>query len=75
MTSTVKKQFDTTGLHCPSCSKLVEMSLGDLVGVESATTDHQTGITEVVFDPTVVTTDAIIAQIVEAGYGATLIDD
>lgn len=71
MSERITRRFETTGLHCPSCSMLVQMSVGDLAGVESVQTDHRTGITEVVYDPALVTDEAIVAEIVKAGYGAT----
>jgi Cu+-exporting ATPase len=60
----------TTGMHCPSCSMLIEMSVGDLDGVDSVSSDHRTGETRVVFDSDRVTTDRIIEEIQKAGYGA-----
>lgn len=60
----------TTGLHCQSCSMLVQMELEDLGGVESAVSDFRTGMTDVVYDPASVTVDDLIAAVVRAGYGA-----
>jgi len=60
----------TTGLHCQSCSMLVQMELEDLDGVQSAVSDFRTGMTEVVYDPDTVTVDGLIAAVVAAGYGA-----
>lgn len=75
MAENVTRRFNTTGLHCPSCSMLVQMSVGDLDGVQCVQTDHRSGITEVVYDPALVTDEAIIAEIVKAGYGATPLND
>lgn len=71
MAETVTHRFDTTGMHCPSCSMLIKMSLDDLEGVVSADVDHRTGITEVVFDAGLLSDDDIVSEIVKAGYGAT----
>lgn len=60
----------TTGMHCPSCSMLIQMDVGDLDGVADVAADHRTGITEVVYDDAITGPDAIIATIVKAGYGA-----
>jgi copper chaperone CopZ len=49
---------------------LVQMELEDLGGVESASSDFRTGMTDVVYDPASVTVDELIAAIVRAGYGA-----
>lgn len=63
-------KFKTTGMHCPSCSMLIQMSVSDLDGVESVTSDHVTGETSVTFDADKVSVAAIIAEIQKAGYGA-----
>lgn len=62
----------TTGMHCGSCSMLVQMTLEDLPGVESATVDHASGATHVEYDPAVVDVDGLLAAIAGAGYGATV---
>jgi copper chaperone CopZ len=49
---------------------LVKMELEDLGGVDSATSDFVSGVTEVSYDPEQVTVDDMIAAIVRAGYGA-----
>lgn len=68
----VTKRFATTGMHCPSCSMLIQMDVGDLPGVESVSSDHRTASTEVTYDTDLIDADAIIAAIVKAGYGAEL---
>lgn len=60
----------TTGMHCRSCSMLVEMTLDEMDGVKSATSDHATGDTIVTFDSECVTVDQMIEAIREAGYDA-----
>lgn len=60
----------TTGMHCRSCSMLVDMTLGDLEGVESSTTDLTSGITEAVVDPSVVSVEGLIAAVRSVGYEA-----
>lgn len=68
--ATVTKQFRTTGMHCPSCSMLVQMDVSDLAGVESVTSDHRTGITEVTYDDAKIQPSDIVGAIQKAGYGA-----
>lgn len=63
-------RFKTSGMHCTSCSMLIQMNVGDLEGVESVNADYASGITEVVFDPAVVTPEEIAAEIRSAGYEA-----
>ena len=60
----------TTGMHCSSCSMLVDMTLADLDGVIASKTDHATGETIVTFDDSVVGVDRIIDAIRGAGYEA-----
>lgn len=69
---TVSKQFAVTGMHCPSCSKLIEMDLADVAGVESVSVDHRTGLAELTYDDSLVSVEAIIAAIARSGYGAEL---
>lgn len=66
--STVK--LKTSGMHCASCSMLIQMTVSDLEGVESVTSDHVTGETDVTFDPNTVSTERIIQEIQKVGYGA-----
>lgn len=68
MTESVK--LKTSGMHCQSCSMLIEMNVSDLEGVESVSSDFKTGLTEVTFDPDTVAVDEIVAGIEKAGYGA-----
>jgi copper chaperone len=70
--STHTVQLKTTGMHCRSCSMLVDMTLGDLEGVESSVTDLAGGITSVTFDPSTVSVDDFVAAIRSVGYEAEL---
>jgi len=63
-------RFKTSGMHCPSCSMLIQMNVSEVAGVESVKADYGTGITEVVFDPAKVTPEAICAEIESSGYSA-----
>ena len=49
---------------------LVDMTLGDLAGVESSKTDHATGVTVVTYDPDMVSLDDVIGAIRSVGYEA-----
>ena len=60
----------TDGMHCGSCSMLIEMSVGDLLGVSLAKADFASGKTHVEFDPALVSVDQIVKAITEAGYSA-----
>ena len=60
----------TSGMHCGSCSMLIEMDVSELDGVASVRADHATGVTHVEFDPAKVSTEQIVATIRGAGYEA-----
>ena len=58
------------GMHCQSCSMLIEMTLGDLPGVTAASADFAKGTAHAEYDPSAVSVDQILAAIREAGYTA-----
>jgi copper chaperone len=68
--SEVTARLKTTGMHCSSCSMLVDLTLGDLPGVVSSKTDHASGDTIVEFDSDVVSVEGIIEAIRSVGYEA-----
>ena len=70
MAETVR--IKTTGMHCNSCAMLIQMTLDDVDGVESAVADVASGVTEVVYDPDRVAPAQLAAAIEGAGYGAEL---
>jgi Cu+-exporting ATPase len=70
MSDVATARLETTGLHCQSCSMLVQMELEDVAGVVAARSDFNTGMTEVEYDPAVATVDDLVAAVVRAGYGA-----
>jgi len=67
-----KVTLNLTGMHCASCSALIEKALNKLPGVNKAAVNlaMETGVVE--FDPTVVGIDEIIGAVKSVGYGATV---
>lgn len=65
-------KLQTSGMHCRSCSMLVDMTVGELAGVSEVSTDHASGETIVTFDPDTVSLEAIIEAIRGAGYDAAV---
>lgn len=63
-------RLNTTGMHCASCSMLVDMTLADIEGVQESKTDHASGVTIVSFDADKVDLNTIIEAIREVGYDA-----
>lgn len=68
-------RFLTSGMHCSSCSMLVDITLADLPGVLESKTDHATGVSQVTFDTSVVSADDVVGAIRSAGYEAELDSD
>jgi copper chaperone len=63
-------RIKTTGMHCPSCSMLIELSVGDLPGVSEVRASNADCLTVVTFDESVIALDTIINEIQSAGFGA-----
>ncbi|MDZ4179290.1 MAG: heavy-metal-associated domain-containing protein [Coriobacteriia bacterium] len=70
MARNVDLHLKTTGLHCRSCSMLIDMTLDELDGVEASVTDHVTGDTRVTFDADLIDTQTILGAIRAVGYDA-----
>lgn len=68
--SEVTASLKTTGLHCTSCSMLVDLTVGDLDGVAEVHTDHASGDTVVRFDSDAITVEQIVDAIRGVGYDA-----
>jgi copper chaperone CopZ len=60
----------TTGMHCPSCPMLIELSLRDLPGVNDVRVSTVDCQTIVAYDESLLTPEAILNEIRSAGYGA-----
>lgn len=69
MTETTTRLM-TSGMHCRSCSMMVDLTVGELAGVSDVRTDHASGETVVTYDSAAVSLDAIIGAIRGAGYDA-----
>lgn len=60
--------LNAKGMHCPSCSMLVEMGLSRVEGVKSAKVDYANETAKVSYDDELVNTDALVAAVNAAGY-------
>jgi uncharacterized protein len=65
----MKKTFNISGMHCNSCSQLIEKSLEDKVNSVSAS--YAKGIAEIDFDQNKISEAEIKAVIKKSGYEAT----
>lgn len=59
--------FTVTGMHCGSCSGLIDDELADLPGVTKSVTDAAAGQSTVTYNPAAVTADTIVRTITDAG--------
>lgn len=64
--------FTVSGMHCKSCELLIADELKELKGTSDIVINHKEGLAEMMVDPRLVTTPAIIAAIAKAGYEASL---
>ncbi len=71
----MKERFRVTGMTCSACSSHVEKAVRALEGVEVVSVNLLTEKMEVSFREEKINTDAIIAAVVKAGYGAFLEKD
>jgi len=62
----------TGGMHCSSCSMLIEMTVGDLPGVLLAKAGYAKGTAHVEFDASAVSAEEIMTAIRDAGYTAEI---
>lgn len=60
------------GMHCTSCSVLIDTVLEELDGVKSAKTSYADQKVAVEFDPTQVQLEKLLAAIKSEGYDATV---
>ncbi len=62
-----------TGMTCGHCQAKVEKALKGVRGVYSAIVDLPDGEAEVDFDDDSVTTDQLVAAVIQAGYSAKIV--
>ena len=67
--------WKVSGMHCSSCSILIDEAVEDLDGVTSSSTSLKRKLTTVTFDATRCDADQIATAIVDAGYQAALATD
>lgn len=68
----IKKKFKITGMHCTSCSMIIDGDLEDTKGVKKAQTSYAREECEVEFEEEIVAVEQIITQIKKTGYHAEL---
>lgn len=68
--STIKRKFKIEGMHCNSCTMLIDGDLEDLDGIKSANTNFAKSETEVEFDPDKTSDSQILETVQKSGYTA-----
>ncbi len=68
----VTTRLKSSGMHCSSCSMLIDMTVGELDGIDAVKTDHATGLTVVTYDDGAVNIEDIMSAIRGAGYETEL---
>jgi copper chaperone len=66
--------FHIDGMHCPSCSLLIDDTLQDLPGVVISTTSYKQQLTAVQLGSGGATLDEVAAAISALGYRAQMAD-
>ncbi len=67
---TTRRTLRIAGMHCASCAMAIDLELEELPGVAETRTSFARATTEVAYDPSRVSLDAVIAAIGVAGYKA-----
>ena len=69
-----KVDLKVTGMHCESCVKLIEKTLGKAEGIDSAVVNFAAGKASVTYDPSLTDPSRLVREIEKRGYGARLIE-
>ncbi len=67
----MKKKYDVTGMGCAACSARIEKGISKMDGVESINVNLLTNSMEVDFDEGVLSSQDIMDEVANLGYGAT----
>jgi Cu+-exporting ATPase len=71
----MQKKYDVTGMSCSACSAYVDKVVRKLNGVKEVNVNLLTNSMVVEYDEKLTNDEAIIATVIDAGYGATLIEE
>ena len=62
-----KEEFKVSGMHCPSCEKILQLDIGDVPGVKAVKANYKTGVVSV--DGEGFDANAVKKAIKQNGYG------
>ena len=68
----MKSKISLAGMHCTSCAMTIDDELEQLTGVKRVKTSYARAMSEVEYDPELVTTEQLLAAIEAAGYHGTV---
>jgi Cu+-exporting ATPase len=71
----VRAGLAVRGMHCSSCSAVIEETLTSNPAVESAAVDLEGARAEVVYDPTALELEDLCAVVAGLGYAASPLPD
>lgn len=72
MADLIRHRFQVEGMHCASCTMLIDEVVEELEGVRRSQTSLRNGLAVVEYDPLVCTPASVLGAIAEAGYSATV---
>ena len=61
-------EFKVSGMHCPSCPKLIAMNVEELAGITKVKADEKPGTVTVTFDEKKTNTKEIAKRIEQDNY-------
>ncbi len=64
----LKKKLKIAGMHCNSCSMLIDFDLEELEGVRSVKTSYVKQVCEIEYDEELIKENQIIEAIAKTGY-------
>ncbi|WP_297964626.1 heavy metal translocating P-type ATPase [uncultured Anaerovibrio sp.] len=65
-----KEKFDVTGMTCSACSSRVQKTVEELAGTHGVAVNLLTNSMQLEYDEAIISPEAIIAAVEQAGYGA-----
>ncbi len=69
------ERYGITGMSCAACSARVQRVTEKLPGVQSSNVNLLAGTMDISYDPACLSGEDIVAAVVQAGYGAKLLED
>jgi len=65
--------FKISGMHCTACSMNIDLDLEETKGIINSKTNYARSISEITYDPRIITPPEIVKTIKSTGYDAQII--